>query len=335
MKSISIRNPLFMCALLGLVGCANVVRQETSTNSTGSSGTSSGGGACERDCQGQPCIDGLCAPEILVSDLYYTNRLAVDASRVYWTSADGTIKARSTTKDTIETLISGQAGPTDIAVDSSGIYWTDSDANTIHSMPLNGGPTALLAETGNPLGIVVHNGTVYVTNTYDKLSNDEQIVRIPLPAGPSNVISTSLGAYMLAVDDTRVVWTDRASGSVWTAPITGGDAMLLAGDLVQPLEIEMDADAAYVTTLEATIRIPLKGGTPEALVSGPGRGLAMDATHIYVGTADGRILKVAKTGGGAIELSKTALYADDIAVNDQHVYWITRAESGLLLRTNK
>ncbi len=328
--------PMVVCvwSLLLFVGCGNIVRQEMANDNNDSSGSGSGG-ACERDCKGQPCVDGLCAPEVFVTDLYYANRLALDTFRVYWTTSDGTIKARLLGEKKIETLISGQAGPTDIAVDALGIYWTDSDANTIQSMPLGGGPMTLFAETGNPLGIVVRGGAVYVTNTYDKLSNDEQVVRVPLPAGPASVVSTSLGAYMLAVDDARVVWTDRASGSVWSAPIAGGDATLLAGGLAEPLEVEMDNAAVYVTTLEATFRIPLVGGAPDALLWGAGRGLAMDATHVYVGTVDGRIVKVSKTGNGVIELSKTALYASDIAVDDEHVYWMTRAESGALYRTNK
>ncbi len=322
-------------SLFFLVGCGNVVREEIASGSTSSSGASSGGGACQRDCKGQPCVDGLCGPELLVSDLYFPNRLGLDSSAAYWTSAEGTVNAFLLANENVKELVSGQDDPMDIAVDASGAYFTDCGSNTIHSVPLGGGALTLLAETGNPLGIVVRGKTVFITNTYDKLSNDEQVVAVPLPAGPASVVSTSLGAYMLAVDDKRVVWTDRASGSVWSAPLLGGEKTLLAGGLQEPLEIEMDAEAAYVTTLEATYKIPLAGGAPEALVGGAGRGLAMDDLFIYVGTADGRIVKTAKTGGGTIELSKTELFPSDLAVDGEHVYWITRSESGMLWRTAK
>ena len=137
------------------------------------------------------------------------------------------------------------------------------------------------------------------------------------------------------MDDTRVYWTDRASSAVWSAPLSGGDATLFAEGIIHPTDIEVDADAVYIAALEATFRIPLAGGAPEVLSWGAGKGLAMDATHIYVGAADGRVLKVPKTGGPALALSKSDLYPSDIAVDDENVYWITRTESGALWRTPK
>jgi hypothetical protein len=316
--------------------CSNVVREEPLGSGGASAGSSASGGVCERDCKGKPCTaEGLCEPEVLASDLYFASRIALDATRVYWTSADGTIDALPLEGGAVMTLASDQYDPWDLAVDEQGIYWTNSGENTVVSMPLAGGSTALLAEAGNPLGIVVRSGVVYFTNTYDKLSNDEQIVRVPLPGGPATVIAATLGAGMLAADDTRVYWTDRASAAVWSAPLGGGDATPLAEGIVEPTEIEVDGDAAYVTALEATFRIPLAGGAPEVLVWGAGRGLAMDATHIYVGAADGRVLGVPKTGGPALALSRTALYPSDIAVDGEHVYWVERSESGLLVRTPK
>jgi len=81
--------------------------------------------------------------------------------------------------------------------------------------------------------------------------------------------------------------------------------------------------------------VPIAGGPPQALVWGAGRGLATDATHLYVGTADGRVLKVPKAGGAALALARTELYASDIAVDDHHVYWVERSKAGALVRTPK
>lgn len=327
---------LSVALLLGLVSaCGNIVREEPLGGSGASGGTSGGasGSACERDCKGQPCTGGLCEPVVLASELYFASRLALDETRVYWTSAQGTVNALPLDGGAVLTLASGLDDPWDLAVDEQGVYATDSGANTVVAIPLLGGPTTLLAEAGNPLGIVVRSGVIHFTNTYDKLSNDEQIMRAPLPAGPASVVAATPGAWMLAVDDSRVYWTDRASAAVWSAPLAGGDATLLAEGIVEPTDIEVDADAVYVTALEATFRIPLAGGAPEALVWGAGRGLAMDATHIYVGAADGRVLEVPKTGGAARALARTELYPSDIAVDHENVYWITRAESGVLVRT--
>jgi hypothetical protein len=292
-------------------------------------------GACARDCEGQPCTAGLCEPEVLASGLYFANRIALDATRVYWTSADGTVDALPLAGGGVVELAAGQDDPADLAVDEHGIYWTSTGADTVQSLPLGGGLPTLLAQAGNPLGIVVRSGVVYFTDTYDKLSNDEHVVRVALPKGPSSVVAGTPGAWMLAVDAERVYWTDRASAAVWSAPLGGGEATLLASSIIDPTEIEVDSDAVYVTALEATFRIPLAGGAPQALVWGAGRGLAIDATHIYVGAADGRVLEVPKTGGPALALARTELYAGDIAVDDHHVYWIARSKAGVLVRTPK
>ncbi|MFS8071218.1 MAG: hypothetical protein ACMG6S_33025 [Byssovorax sp.] len=292
-------------------------------------------GACDHDCEGSPCKEGLCEPVVLASSLYFATRIALDATRVYWTSAAGTVSALPLAGGAIATLASGQDDPFDLAVDAHGVYFTNAGANTVSALPLDGGPPSLLSDAGNPLGIVVRSDVVYFTDSYDKVSSDDHVRRVPLPGGPPSVVAATPGAWMLAVDDARAYWTDPKGGAVWSAPLGGGAPTLLASGLVDAKEIEVDADAAYVAALEATYRIPLAGGPPQALVWGAGRGLAIDATHVYVGAADGRVLRVAKTGGPALALARTELYASDIAVDDHHVYWIARSKDGTLVRTPK
>ena len=120
-----------------------------------------------------------------------------------------------------------------------------------------------------------------------------------------------------------------------------GHAVLLA-DAANPLEIVVCGDFVYFTDSYDKVsnddhvrRIPLAGGPPQALVWGAGRGLAIDATHVYVGAADGRLVRVPKTGGAALALARTDLYASDIAVDDHHVYRVVRSKDGLLVRTPK
>jgi hypothetical protein len=292
-------------------------------------------GSCAHDCLGSACSKGLCEPEVLASGLYFASRIALDSTRVYWTSADGTINALPLAGGAMVTLAAGQDDPWDIAVDKAGVYWTDGGADTVMSAPLGGGMPTLLTEAGNPLSIVVHGGYVYFTDTYDKASNDEHVTRVPLPSGPSQVVGSTLGAWAVAASDERAYWSDTASDTVWTAPVSGGTAMVLASGIVDPTDIEVDSDAVYVVGLEATYRIPLAGGAAEPLVWGAGRGLAIDADHVYVGTADGRVLRAPKAGGAALALARTELYPYDMAVNDQYLYWVVRAQDGLLVRTPK
>ncbi|MFO0593624.1 MAG: hypothetical protein U0441_39145, partial [Polyangiaceae bacterium] len=125
-------------------------------------------GSCGRDCQGSACVDGICAPQVLASDQYFASRLALDAARVYWTSADGKIRAMPHAGGEPEILAGGQDDPWDIAVDGLAVYWTDSGNDTVMSNPFGGDFPEKLADAGNPLLLVVRGEHVYFTDTYDK-----------------------------------------------------------------------------------------------------------------------------------------------------------------------
>jgi len=137
------------------------------------------------------------------------------------------------------------------------------------------------------------------------------------------------------VDEESAYWTDGLSNAVWSAPLGGGTPTPLAVDLVNPTDIEVDENAVYVNDLEGTFRIPRGGGAIQALAWGSGRGLAEDTANVYAGTADGRLLQIPKVGGTATELAKTELFPNDIAVDDEYVYWIEGAAEGALVRIAK
>jgi len=358
-----------------LFGCGNTVRVESSSGAGGVAGAGSGGGAagtgsemsphpcnavfadcngdpgdgcevalmddghhcgsCGRDCQGSACVDGICAPDVLASDQYYASRLSLDGARVYWTSADGGIRAIPLAGGDPQEIAGGQDDPWDIAVDGLGVYWTDSGNDRVMALPFGDDLPKTLADAGNPLLLVVRGDHVYFTDTYDKASSDEHVRRVPVAGGATVNVSATLGAWGVAVDASRAYWTDPASDEVWSAPLAGGLPEPMATSVVDPTDIEVDEEAVYVTAIEATYRIPLDGGPPEALVWGAGRGLAVDGERVFVGTADGRILAVPKHGGAALTLSKGDLPPSDIGVSDSHVYWILRDLSGSLLRTPK
>lgn len=292
-------------------------------------------GSCGHDCQGSACADGMCAPEVLASGLYFASRLALDDALVYWTSADGSIRTMPLDGGDPTPIAGGQGDPWDIAVDGHGVYWTNSGDDTVVSLPFGAELPKVLTDAGNPLLLAVSGDHLYFTDTYDKLSNDEHVRRVPTAGGGVVNVGATLGAWGVAVDGSRVYWTDPASDTVWTTPLAGGALTAMATGLLDPTDIEVDFDAVYVTGLEATYRIPLGGGPPEAVVWGAGSGLAIDGERLYVGAADGRLLSAPKHGGAAVALAKADLPPSDIGVQGSFVYWIVRDQEGVLLRTPK
>jgi hypothetical protein len=207
-------------------------------------------------------------------------------------------------------LANGLPSPIGIAIDADRVYWTDW-LGGVSSVPKSGGANSMLVD-----------GTVFGSN--DKGGG-------------------------IAVDADFVYWACPSGGFVARLPKSGGAAVTLASDQVEPESVVLDdahvywTDSGQIGTPGAVMTMPKAGGAPVMLASGSApRGLALDATHVYwvdAGTFDpggtsrhdGAVTRV-PIAGGVPEVLVAGLDAPfGIAVDAASVYW-TDPQAGTIMK---
>ena len=239
-------------------------------------------------------------PKLVVDDYYGAHGVALDATRVYWTTWwDKALFKRAPLEGGAHVVITAgdwsTGGPGMIAVDGTRGFFT-SAAKTVVTVPLSGGTPEVLARGNISRYFAMDHGDLY------------------------------FGEY-------------GASGSVKKVSKSGGTAVIFApesyvGDIV------VDATAVYWTAWQTSSdgRVMKKskaGGAVTTLASGesvPSR-LALDADNVYwTNQSSGTVRAIAKTGGAARTLATDQPVVEGIAVDETNVYWISYEKKAIFKR---
>jgi sugar lactone lactonase YvrE len=239
---------------------------------------------------------------------------------------------------------------TDVAVDDVNVYWTEvgpSDAGAtvngnVKSLPktsTGGGiPTTLASGQDYPEAIAVNASAAYWVN-----SNGQTVQKVGLDGGAPVVLAMfQNGVNALAIDDTSVYWTNYA-GSVVTTPLGGGTVATIGGGL-SPWGLAVGSGTVYwvsyvntnYTSLNLYARPPDGGavatmGSVSNLGNPQRRGVATDSTYVYF--SGEYLYRVPIAGGTVTTIAMSPIWPNDIAVDDQNVYWTAGASNwGMVAR---
>jgi hypothetical protein len=148
--------------------------------------------------------------------------VAVDATGVYWVNSDGLSGSVMAIQGGAPRILVAQAqGPTDIAVDATRVYFTTGSlgygSGSLMAVPKAGGTPQILAQGTDDFDAIAIDATsaYWGTRTGD-------VQKVPLAGGTPQTLAAGQGAsvYDIAVDAANVYWT--AGGQVSSVPLGGG-----------------------------------------------------------------------------------------------------------------
>jgi hypothetical protein len=308
-----------------------------SSSSVASAGAGAGGscgntqidlancGVCGAVCKGA-CMSGRCLVR-LASEQMNVGCLALDASGVYWATADlgvsGAINKTSLNGGAL-TQLSATASPPwpcSMAVDARNVYWADGSDGSVLKAPLGGGAATTLVAGLNASAIAIDAKNLYFTGQYGYPS------RVSLEGGAPTQLADVYGAQGVAIDATSLYWgvrdVDNRSGTIQKAPLGGGALTTLASGQTFPQYLVADAGQVYWTdyTAGTVQKISRDGGAVTTLAADQFNpsAIALDEANVYWSSL-GSLMKVPKAGGAPTTLSTSSNIAD-IAVDATSVYW--------------
>ena len=230
--------------------------------------------------------------------------------------------------------------PARLVTDATYVYWTD-DSGGIWKTPLEAPDTTPISVvdrsfTKEPYALAIDATSLYWSDVPFDFSNDGSINKIDLAGGtPVTLVPHNGRAPSLAVDDTRVYWTNqqyvlavsKAGGLIERISVAEQDAQ----------DIVVDATHAYWTDLGRHAIRSIDLHDPNAIpktiatVDGPLH-ITVDMTSVYFLDFDNdlhaSLKKIPLAGGTPVTLdtrsSPSGYQSGGLAVDGANAYWTTK-----------
>ena len=181
--------------------------------------------------------------------------------------------------------------------------------------------------TGNvTLTVTDQNGTGGSTTVTYLISAgqfpDTVVVDTPAdpPAGQTVLASGINTPQGFGIDATNVYWTEKGTGSLKKAPLSGGAAVTIATGLTATIsDLEVGATSVFVADASSIKRTPISGGTGTFAGNGYGPNMTIDATYVYYRSGC-RLDKMGVNGGTSTGVVSSLGMTADMVNDATNVY---------------
>jgi hypothetical protein len=253
--------------------------------------------------------------------------LALSAGRVF-VAAEGALLRFDSTLAAMPTVMATNAEPA-FAVDAHHLYGvtTIGGETALRRVLLEGGPFETLSPAGPVGAVALDTEAVYVAANTDV----GEIQRVPKSGGSATSLGT-FGDHLLglAVDDTNVFFF-RGIGTGFLDRMTksGADVeRLVDGPSIADMAID-EAYVYYALRGEGPHRVDKSSGFDMLLDAAPGvRTIAVDASFVYFTTEEGDVVRISKSKGARSVIATGQTGTNDLAVDDQALYWTRTTDGG-------
>jgi hypothetical protein len=298
------------------------------------------------------CIDSHGAACVVLTSGVSAQRLAVDATNVYWTELTPRVGAVPKGGGSARTLMATGEAPGAIAADHTGVYVGLEGDGAVLSINASTGASARVSSVGQaPKNLALDDAYVYVAT---------QVANIEAP-GPSPIGLFRISRDGSTTDTLANGWVDGivadTTGAYWgiersgifallhgaTTPImltaNGGGVVAVDETYVYFREYTGNLSAAGRREI-AVSRMPKTGAMQEPLYTSDDVGsVAVDATHLYVVKATGigptgQVVQLPKGGGAPTLVADKLADPVDMAIDDQSVY-VVDFYAGAIVRVPK
>ncbi len=302
-------------------------------------------GTCSDPCT---CADG-CTGVLLASAQTLPQAVALAGDVVYFAThpngLTGSISSVALAGGAVAILVAGEPLIRDLELGPTQIFYV-TDAS-LRSIPRTGGPPTVLATGLLHARAVASDAThIYVACAGTApAAADGSIVRIAIDGGAALVLASNRAtsrALTLADGDVYFVGAGTPAANYADGYIAkvaadgGGGTSLVAQDLLDPWELEIDATRLFYRTRNTIWSVPRAGGVPTVVVAPAGNygDLTLAGGYLYWAFDDvdahlealmlSKVLRIAVAGGTSAPIATNQSFVDSIAVDGEHVVWADR-----------
>ncbi|WP_437662254.1 hypothetical protein [Sorangium sp. So ce1182] len=269
-------------------------------------------------------------PVVLASGPSEPSSMAVDATHVYWTVDDQVMKVPLEGGSPVSLVSGSQFYPTKgIALDADHVYWI-AYYHGVFRVPKSGGPPVhIVSVNTSAANVAVDDDFVYMGEFgSEEVDGFAKIVKAPKTGGAlADVAQTVTGVDVIAIDADQVYWINKGRQRVYKVDKAGGSPVELFNAGERPYSgtyrISTSDTDVFWASKQGIMKGPKGGGDAVLLqLAGWGEDMALDNENVYWTQWGSDVAKGPLTGGEPTLIAADQPSPWTIAVDATHVYWI-------------